>query len=230
MPDIVLLIEDDLSLHMTIGDRLRAEGYAVLTAADGLTGLELATSSPCHVILLDLMLPGLGGYEVCRRLRQRGSTVPILMLTARGQTADKVAGLKLGADDYLTKPFDLLELVARIEALLRRSRTPPARAAAIQLGPLRIDLRAAEVTRHGRPVPLLAKEFELLRYFLDHPGETLSREELLREVWGYDFPPLSRTVDVHVLGLRQKLEEDPHHPILFLTVRGLGYKLAAPAE
>jgi two-component system alkaline phosphatase synthesis response regulator PhoP len=212
---------------MTIGDRLLVEGYEVDTAADGIEGLHRAETGPFDLIILDVMLPGKNGFDVCRDLRQHGRSVPILMLTARGQTVDKVLGLKIGADDYLTKPFDMLELLARVEALLRRSAATPARQAdAQQFGSIRIDLRRTEVFRDGRPVMLLAKEFELLRYFIQHPGETLSREELLTEVWNYGVVPSTRTVDVHVVWLRQKLEEDPRQPRLIVTVRGLGYKFA----
>src|SRR6516164_8967491 len=173
------------------------------------------------------MLPHRNGLDVCRDLRQNGLAVPILMLTARSQTVDKVVGLKIGADDYVTKPFDMLELLARVEALLRRAPSTPASLGSLhQFGAVRVDLRRTEVWRDGQTLALSAREFQLLRYFIEHRGATLSRNELLKEVWGYDSSTSSRTVDVHVAGLRQKLESDPKHPRLILTVLGLGYKFA----
>jgi two-component system alkaline phosphatase synthesis response regulator PhoP len=224
----ILLVEDEPGLVMTLCDRLRSEGYQVESAADGPSGLEQASTAAFDLIILDIMLPRKNGLDVCRDLRQRGIATPILMLTARGQTVDKVVGLKIGADDYLTKPFEMMELLARVEVLLRRA--PPASAAAAgdvyQFGPIRVDLRRTEVQRHGKPVALSAKEFQLLRYLLEHRGTTVSRETLLSEVWGYGGVTSSRTVDVHVAWLRQKLEEDAHQPQWILTVHGLGYKLA----
>jgi two-component system alkaline phosphatase synthesis response regulator PhoP len=223
----ILIIEDEAGLVTTLKDRLSKEGYVVSTARDGLSGLELATRETFDVIVLDLMLPGQNGLTVCEKLRQAGSSVPILMLTARRQTKDKVAGLRTGADDYLTKPFQMAELLARIEALLRRpgqvAGTAPVR---YQFGPIQIDLRRMEVSRDSKLVPLSAKEFQLLRYFVEHRGATLSRDELLRDVWGYGALPSTRTVDVHVAWLRQKLESDPKNPQIILTVVGLGYKFA----
>jgi two-component system alkaline phosphatase synthesis response regulator PhoP len=171
------------------------------------------------------MLPRLNGFDVCRDLRQRGVSTPIIMLTARGQVVDKVIGLKLGADDYVTKPFEMIELLARIESLLRRAPALPAPPSeTYQFGAVRVDFRRAEVERDGRPVELSAREFQLLRYFIEHRGSTLSRDELLNEVWGYNAMPSTRTVDVHVAWLRQKLEPNPRHPQYILTVHGLGYK------
>jgi two-component system alkaline phosphatase synthesis response regulator PhoP len=225
MPDSVLLVEDEEALRMTLGDRLRSEGYVIDCAADGIEGLEKATRLPFDLIILDVMLPGLDGIELCRDVRQSGLITPILMLTARGQTADKVAGLKIGADDYVTKPFSMPELLARIEALLRRAPNRPAgRSDVYQFGAVRVDLRGTEVTRDGKAVNLSAREFQLLRFFVEHPGATLSREELLTEVWGYAAKMFTRTVDVHVAGLRQKLEEEPRQPRFLLTVQGFGYK------
>ncbi|MBI3696554.1 MAG: response regulator transcription factor [Acidobacteria bacterium] len=220
----ILLVEDERGLLLTLTDRLRDEGYEVETCSDGNSGFERASADSFDLILLDVMLPGKSGFDVCRDLRQRGVATPILMLTARGQTVDKVVGLKLGADDYLTKPFEMMELMARIEALLRRAPPVSPAAAAHQFGPLRVDFRSAEVSRDGKPVPLSAREFQLLRYFIEHRGATLSRDELLNEVWGYDTTPTTRTVDVHVAWLRQKLEENPRYPQLILTIHGLGYK------
>ena len=225
----ILLVEDEPGLVMTLGDRLRSEGYQVESAADGQSGLDQASASTFDLIILDIMLPRKNGLDVCRDLRQRGIATPILMLTARGQTVDKVVGLKIGADDYLTKPFEMMELLARVEVLLRRA--PHHSSAAVsggvyQFGSIRVDLRRTEVQRHGKPVALSDKEFQLLRYLLEHRGTTVSRETLLSEVWGYGGVTSSRTVDVHVAWLRQKLEEDSHQPQWILTVHGLGYKLS----
>ncbi len=222
----LLLIEDEPGLVLTLTDRLTSEGYHVETALDGELGLARAAGEPFDLILLDVMLPKKNGFDVCRDLRQQGVATPILMLTARGQVVDKVVGLKLGADDYLTKPFEMIELLARIEALLRRApATAPERAAdAYQFGDVRIDFRRAEVERGGAPVEVSAKEFHLLRYFVEHAGAVLSREELLNNVWDYAALPTTRTVDVHVSWLRQKLEPNPRRPQHILTVHGMGYK------
>jgi two-component system alkaline phosphatase synthesis response regulator PhoP len=205
---------------------LTSEGYAVDTA-DGAVGLERATNEAYDLIVLDVMLPRMNGFDVCREVRQRGVTTPILMLTARGQVVDKVVGLKLGADDYLTKPFEAIELMARLEALLRRRPSRPQPGGDIyRFGDVVVDFRRAEVTRAGQRVDLSAREFKLLRHFIEHRGATLSRDELLSEVWGYDEMPLTRTVDVHVAGLRQKIESTPKSPEYILTIHGLGYKFA----
>jgi two-component system alkaline phosphatase synthesis response regulator PhoP len=225
----ILLVEDEPGLVLTLTDRLTSEGYQVESARDGEKGLERASAEGFDAIILDVMLPRKNGFDVCRDLRQQNVTTPILMLTARGQIVDKVVGLKLGADDYLTKPFEMMELLARVEALLRRAATPattPAIASAetYQFDSIKIDFRRAEVDRNGEKIELSAKEFQLLRYFIEHREATLSRDELLNEVWGYDAMPTTRTVDVHVAWLRQKLEPNPRHPIYILTVHGMGYK------
>lgn len=222
----LLLIEDEPGLVLTLTDRLSREGYEVASEADGAAGLERATAERFDLILLDLGLPRRDGFDVCRDLRQRGIQTPIIMLTARGQVIDKVVGLKLGADDYIAKPFEMLELLARIEARLRRPPVPgPGDAGeTYRFGDVVIDWRKAEVYRAGRPVPLAAREFQLLRYFVEHRGATLSRDELLNHVWGYQAMPSTRTVDVHVAWLRQKIEPNPRHPQFLLTVHGLGYK------
>jgi two-component system alkaline phosphatase synthesis response regulator PhoP len=221
----VLLVEDEPGLQLALTDRLVAEGYRVETAGDGPTAIQRATSEPFDIILLDVMLPGRDGFDVAKTVRQQGVQTPILMLTARTQVVDRVVGLKLGADDYLTKPFEMVELLARIEALLRRAPTTTgASLERYQFGNVLIDVRKAEVTRDGALVDLSAKEFHLLRYFIEHRGATLSREELLTEVWGYQATPSTRTVDVHVAWLRQKLEPNPRLPQYVLTVHGLGYK------
>lgn len=225
----ILLVEDDPGLVMALTDLLSAEGYRVETAGDGPEGLERASGrEPFGLIILDIMLPGKSGFDVCRDLRQRGVNTPVLMLTARGQVIDKVLGLKLGADDYLTKPFEPLELLARLEAILRRRQTESSSAEAhaetYRFGPVTVDFRSTEVRRGGALVELSAREFQLLRYFIEQRGATLSRRQLLQEVWGYETLILTRTVDVHVGLLRQKLEEDAKNPRYFLTVRGHGYK------
>jgi two-component system alkaline phosphatase synthesis response regulator PhoP len=223
----ILLIEDEPGLCLTLSDRLQKEGYCVETACDGESGFNQAANQAYDLILLDLMLPKKNGYDVCRDLRQMGLAIPILMLTARHQVVDKVLGLKIGADDYLTKPFEMLELLARIEALLRRAtKTFTSAPLLYQFGSVRIDFRKTEILRHGEAVAFSAKEFQLLRYLIDHKGETLTREVLLQEVWGYSAIPCTRTVDVHIAWLRQKLEDDPKQPQWILTVHGLGYKFA----
>ena len=220
-----MLVEDEQALLMTLGDRLRNEGYVVEFATDGEEGFEKATRLPFDLIILDVMLPRRNGFIVCQDIRQAGVITPVLMLTALGQTEDKVTGLKLGADDYVTKPFDMLELMARIEALLRRAPSSPAiQAESYQFGSIFVDLRGTAVTRDEQPVNLSAREFQLLRYFIGHPGATLSRDELLKQVWGYSANVFTRTVDMHVASLRQKLERDPRQPKFILTVQGLGYK------
>jgi two-component system alkaline phosphatase synthesis response regulator PhoP len=221
----VLLIEDEPGLVLTVTDRLRSEGYDVESAIDGVSGLERAASERWDVILLDVMLPGASGFDVCRDLRQRGVTTPIIMLTARGQIVDKVLGLKLGADDYLTKPFDMLELLARIEVQLRRvAAAASSGQTQYRFGEIAVDFRKAEVTKDGQPVDLSAREFLLLKYFIEHREATLTRDELLNEVWGYRSMPSTRTVDVHVAWLRQKIEPNVRHPQYILTVHGMGYK------
>jgi len=221
----VLLVEDEPGLVLTLTDRLRSEGYHVSSATDGSAGLALATSDTFDVMLLDVMLPGMNGFDLCRELRRRAVTTPIIMLTARGQTADKVTGLKIGADDYLTKPFDLLELLARIEVQLRRTAAVTGKSAAeYRFGDITVNFRKAEVTRNGEALDLSAREFLLLKYLIEHREATLTRDELLNEVWGYHSMPSTRTVDVHVAWLRQKIETNSRHPQYLLTIHGMGYK------
>jgi two-component system alkaline phosphatase synthesis response regulator PhoP len=207
-------------------DRLTKEGYTVRSANDGPSGFKLATTESFDLLILDVMLPHSSGLDVCRDLRQRGVKTPILMLTAKSQVVDKVVGLKLGADDYLTKPFEMMELLARVEALLRRAprRSAPANEGSYEFGPIRVDFRSTAVFRDGQAVDLSAREFKLLCYFIEHRGATISRDELLNAVWGYDAMPFTRTVDVHVAWLRQKLEPNPRHPQYILTVHGMGYR------
>jgi two-component system, OmpR family, alkaline phosphatase synthesis response regulator PhoP len=231
MTERILVVEDQEALRMTLSDRLESEGYVVECATDGLDGYTRAVEESFDLVVLDVMLPRKNGFDVCRDVRKAGLATPIIMLTARDQTVDKVLGLKLGADDYLTKPFEMIELMARIEALLRRAPQAPTDQAGVQqFGPVRIDLRGTEVLKAGKVVPLSAREFQLLRYFVKNRGATLSRDVLLKEVWGYSTETFTRTVDVHVASLRQKLEKDPKQPSLILTVPGLGYKFAPTAS
>lgn len=229
----ILLVEDEPSLVLTLSDRLVSEGYEVETAGDGEEGLSRALEGSFDLILLDVMLPGRDGFEVCRELRARGVEVPIIMLTARGQVVDRVVGLKLGADDYVTKPFEMAELLARMEALFRRARTPAAMSGGVgsgmgmgtyAFGDVRVDFRQVQAFRDGEPVALSALEFKLLAYFIQHRGALLTRDELLDKVWGYDAMPTTRTVDVHVASLRQKLEKNPSRPEYILTVHRRGYR------
>jgi two-component system alkaline phosphatase synthesis response regulator PhoP len=223
----ILLVEDEPGLVLTLTDRLSKEGYTVESVNDGPSGFKRAITGSFDLVILDVMLPHRSGLDVCRDLRQQGIKTPILMLTAKGQLVDKVVGLKLGADDYLTKPFEMMELLARIEALLRRASggaLRQANQANYEFGAIRVDFRSTQVFRDGEPLELSAREFKLLRYFIEHRGATLSRDELLNAVWGYDAMPFTRTVDVHVAWLRQKLEPNPRHPQFILTVHGLGYR------
>jgi DNA-binding response OmpR family regulator len=229
MNESILIVEDEQELCMTLGDRLRSEGYCVDFAADGRAGWEKASQLPFDLIILDIMLPIRNGLDLCMDIRRAGVATPILLLTARSQTVEKVIGLRLGADDYVTKPFDTLELLARVDALIRRSVTRTELTAAkgpdlYQFGAITLDVRRTHVTREGLPVLMTSQEFQLLRYFAEHPGITLSRDELLREVWGQKVGTFTRTVDVHVASLRQKLEHSPKRPELIITVPGLGYR------
>ena len=221
----ILLVEDDPGLTLILSDVLRSEGYAVETAADGERGLQLATSEHFDLLILDVGLPKKNGFDVLRDLRQRGTTTPAMMLTARGQTIDKILGLKLGADDYLTKPFDTGELLARLEAILRRAPVNAAPEAEVYVfGDIRVDFRRAIVTRANEAIELTAREYQLLRYLIEHRDTVLSRDDLLNEVWGYDAMPNTRTVDVHIGLLRQKLEPNIRQPQYILTVHGMGYR------
>jgi len=220
----VLLVEDEESLVLTLSDRLVSEGYEVEARGDAESALDLAAKRPFDLAILDVMLPGLDGFALCRELRHRGLSFPVLMLTARAQVVDKVVGLKLGADDYLTKPFEMIELLARLEALLRRRGSGTTAADVFVFGNVRADFRRAEVTRGGEPVALSSLEMRLLRYLIEHRGEVVSRDRLLDEVWGYDATPVSRTVDVHVASLRAKVEPNPSHPVFIVTVHRSGYR------
>jgi DNA-binding response OmpR family regulator len=222
----VLVVEDEVTLASTLSYNLRKQGFNVVSAAYGVEGLRSARRDQPDMIVLDLMLPKMDGLEVCRRIRA-DSDVPILMLTAKSEEMDKVVGLEVGADDYLTKPFGMRELMARVRALLRRSggRDTGEPRSHINIGPIEIDARGRTVKRDGRAVALKPKEFDLLFYLAKHAGQVFTREQLLEHVWGYDFFGGSRTVDVHVRWLREKLEGVPSDPKHLLTVRGVGYKL-----
>ena len=223
----ILLVEDEPSLVLTLTDRLLSEGYEVEAAGDGDAAVDRAIAGSFDMVLLDVMLPGRDGFEVCRELRQRGLQIPIVMLTARGQVVDRVVGLKLGADDYVTKPFEMIELLARMEAIFRRARASSSSpAGTYAFGSVRVDFRSGEVFRDGEPVTLSALEFKLLAFFIQNRGALLTRDELLDKVWGYDAMPTTRTVDVHVASLRQRLERNPSRPEYILTVHGRGYRFA----
>jgi DNA-binding response OmpR family regulator len=223
----ILLVEDEEGLVMTLSDRLNSEGYSVLHAGDGIKGEQMARDRAIDLIILDVMLPGKGGYDVCRDLRTQGVSTPLMMLTARGQVNERVVGLKLGADDYVIKPFDMLELLARIESLLRRPQaiaddsTSPDE---YSFGANIIDFKKREVVRSGKRVDLSGREYDLLKYFIENRGMTLAREAILSAVWGYESMPTTRTIDTHITWLRQKLEDNPRHPAHFLTVHGIGYR------
>lgn len=228
MPTI-LIVEDEPVLLETLAYNVQREGHQALTAADGRTALHLARTVHPDLLLLDLMLPEVSGLDICRTLRRERMTVPIIMLTARDQEIDKVVGLELGADDYLTKPFSMRELIARIGALLRRAQMTEAAhldTTVLRAGPITLDLRARRLLSNGNPVPLKPREFDLLAFFLRHPGQVWSREQLLERVWGYEYAD-PRTVDVHVRWLRQKIEPDPSTPRYLQTVRGAGYRFEA---
>lgn len=220
----ILIIEDELALQRVLADNFRFESYEVVTASDGETGYRLALEKQPDVILLDLMLPRMSGYDVSRKLRHEGVQTPILMLTARGGEDDRIAGLDLGADDYVTKPFSVRELSARVRALLRRS--SPSRKLPDQLvfDEVRIDFRSYEARKKGKPVELTRKEFHLLRLLASRAGEAITRDDLLDEVWGEDTHVTDRTVDTHIANLRSKLEHDPRRPSRLITVHGVGYR------
>jgi two-component system OmpR family response regulator len=222
----ILLVEDDRNLLDALKYNMLKEGYAVLAAADGADGLDIARREKPDLIILDVMLPSISGFEVCRILRKETS-VPILMLSARADETDKVVGLDIGADDYVTKPFNLRELLARVRALLRRSETVESREesqAIVKIGDLEIDASRHRVSKAGKTIDLTPKEFDLLVHLARNKGLVLSRDQLLEKVWGYDFPGDTRTVDVHVRWLREKVEDDPNAPKMIVTVRGVGYK------
>ena len=219
-----LIVEDDESMATALRDGFEYEGFSVTLARDGAAGLRLATESSPDLIILDVMLPRMNGLDVCKQIRKDGNAVPIIILTARGQEIDKVLGLKLGADDYITKPFGFLELMARVEALLRRASGRNAALASYRFGDVTVDFRRGEARKKGKPVELTAREFRLLQYFIEHRGEVVARDRLLDVVWGYDNTLLTRTVDMHVAKLRKKIENTPAEPRYIITVHRAGYK------
>ena len=219
----ILIVDDEPEIVRGLEDNLRFEGYQTSTAADGREALAVAAREAPDLILLDIMMPGLSGWDVCRELRGQGIDVPIIMLTARGEEGDRVRGLELGADDYVTKPFSLRELMARIRAVLRRP-GPRQKFEEFAFGTVRVHLRARQAFKGGHEVRLTRKEFDLLRYLVEHPGEVITRDRLLDEVWGYERFPTTRTVDTHILRLRQKFEDDPERPAHILTAHGQGYR------
>jgi DNA-binding response OmpR family regulator len=219
----ILVVEDDPAMSVALRDGFEFEKHVVEMATDGEEGLRAATRSDHDVIILDVMLPKKSGLDVCRELRKSGNNTPIIMLTARGQEVDKIVGLKLGADDYVTKPFSFMELLARLDAVMRRSRRA-APGEEVAFGDVTLDFRKYQATRKGLPVELTQREFRILRYFLDHTNEVVSREALLHHVWGYDSSAFTRTVDTHMARLRQKIERVPAEPRHLLTVHRVGYR------
>jgi DNA-binding response OmpR family regulator len=220
----ILVVEDEPNMVVGLRDNFEFEGYEVITALDGVEGLQMALEESPDLVVLDVMMPRMSGLEVCKQLRAQRASIPIIMLTARGQEVDKVVGLELGADDYVTKPFSIRELLARVKAVLRRTSVLPKDLDQHTFGDVEVDLRRCRVLRSGKALDVSSKEFELLKYFICHPGETLSRHQLLEDVWGYEHYPTTRTVDTHLVRLRQKLEPNPEQPQYFLTVHGTGYR------
>ena len=229
----ILLVEDEKGLVVTLTDRLRSEGFDVEIARDGQEGFAMASNDGFDLIILDVMLPKKNGFDVCRDLRKNSIETPVLMLTAKGETLDKVLGLKLGADDYLTKPFEVVELLARIEALIRRAPAGTTNGRSLRkfsFGDVEVDFRRAEIYKDSDQIELSAMEFKLLQFLIENRGRVHTRDRLLDEVWGYDAMPNTRTVDVHIAWLRQKLESNPKRPRYIQTVHGLGYKFLPDRE
>lgn len=220
----ILIVEDEPAMVAGLRDNFEYEGYDVISAEDGVTGLERALADDPDLVVLDVMMPRMSGLDVCKQLKAKRPSVPIIMLTARGQEIDKVVGLELGADDYVTKPFSVRELMARVKAVLRRVSSPAPPPEVYRFSDIEVNIRSNEVRRDGTVIELSTKEFALLAYFIAHPVETLSRDRLLEAVWGYENYPNTRTVDTHIVHLRQKLEPNPEEPRFILTVHGSGYK------
>jgi DNA-binding response OmpR family regulator len=220
----ILIIEDEENMVEGLRYNLEARDFIVIDALDGETGLKKATGEQPDLIILDLMLPGLNGYEVCKRLKETIPEIPIVMLTAKSQESDIVTGLDLGADDYITKPFSVLELLARINALLRRSNSNSSIPEIFYFGDLEINFKKYQARKAGKSLHLSPREFEILRYLLERQGEVVSREDLLNKVWGYESFPYTRTIDAHIATLRKKIEETPDKPVLIITIHGKGYK------
>jgi len=224
MKERILVVEDEPGLRQSLVDCLNVRNYVADSRRDGKAALEAASVGEYDLLILDIMLPSMSGLEVCRNLRETGIGVPILMLTARGTLRDKVSGLREGADDYMTKPFEMEELLARVAALLRRASAGAKDLYEVE--GIQVDLKNSRIIRKGQMIDLSYREARLLRYFLEHRGAVIRRDQLLRAVWGYNFTPLSRTVDVHVAWLRQKMEDDPSQPQLIITVHGQGYRFS----
>lgn len=223
MPEKVLVVEDDHAIVEGLTTALRAEGYDVEAAMDGPRGFERAASTDAQLLILDVMLPGMSGLEILKRLRDDGSTLPVILLTAKGEEDDRVLGLELGADDYVTKPFSVRELMARVRSTLRRVQPAGAPRASYSFGNVVVDFKRQGVKKNGHPVDISAREFRILAYFIEHSGEMLTRERLLNDIWGYKVFPTTRTVDNHIARLRKKIEDEPDAPRYVLTVRGAGY-------
>ena len=223
----ILIVEDEESILMALEDDLSNEGYSVTGETDGVRGFERAQTGGYDLLILDIMLPSLDGLEICKKLRAAGDTTPILLLTAKSQEVDKVVGLELGADDYVTKPFSRRELLARVKALLRRAEPAISPLTQFRFGDVEVDFKAYEVRKGGQSVELTAKEFSLLRLLIDRRGEALRRDVILNEVWGGDSDVFPRTVDTHIVHLRQKIEDDPANPKFFVNIRAVGYKFVA---
>lgn len=221
---MILLVEDELTMVAALRDAFQHHGFSVKTATDGETGIHVALREQPDLVILDVMLPDLEGFEVCRRLREQGFSAPIVMLTARSEEVDRIVGLEIGADDYVTKPFSMRELIARVKAHLRRVSRDTAAPSQCSFGDVRVDFRKLTLLRDGRSVPMTSTEWSILQCLAEHRNEIVTREQILNHVWGYETYPDSRTVDTHILNLRHKLEADPRNPRLILTVHGLGYK------
>ncbi len=225
----ILIIEDEPDMVLGLKDNFEFEGYEVLTASDGVSGLDRARQAKPDLVLLDIMLPKLSGLEVCKTLRGEGFEAPIIMLTARGQEIDKVVGLELGADDYVTKPFSIRELLARVRAILRRTDGTKKRLSKYRFSDIELDFEIYRARKNGLPLELSPREFELLRYLIERKGETVSRERLLEDVWGYESYPSTRTVDTHIAKLRAKIGDSGSEPRFILTIHGTGYKFVDPS-
>lgn len=221
----ILVVEDEPAMLLGIRDNLEFEGYQVSTARNGKDGLQMINSFHYDLIILDIMMPLMSGYEVCKSIRRNGIETPVIFLSAKGEEIDKVLGLEFGADDYITKPFGLRELLARIKAILRRSQTASTHNEIIQIGHLQVDFERYQATKNGTPVKMSIKEFDILHYMYQHKNEAVSRNDLLEKVWGVKGQPTTRTVDNFILKLRQKVETDPNQPSIILTLHGIGYKL-----
>jgi len=226
----ILIIEDDISILRGLKDNLEYEDYTVLTETNGVKGLQIALTKETDLVLLDIMLPGMNGYEICRKIKKEKPEMPVIMITARGSEMDKVSGLDIGADDYITKPFSIPELLARIRAVLRRSEKAPEIPDQFSFGRIKLDFKKFQAFKDDQEIKLSRKEFAIMEYFIRHEGEAVHRHDLLNEVWGYEAMPTTRTVDNFILDLRKKLEEDPSKPRHIIGVRDVGYKFISLNE